>query len=90
MHESAPALEARDVEAALVHARIADHGRDIGLMPADPAMVQKLTADLDLEGWRRLALAAAILDDATLRGALAECQAIESGLISTARKHPRR
>ena len=85
VHESAPALEARDIEAALVHARIADHGRDIGLFPADPAKVQKLTADLDVEGWRRLALAAAILDDVTLRAALSECQAIESGLIATAR-----
>ena len=33
VRDAAPALEARDVEAALVHARLADHYRDLGLAP---------------------------------------------------------
>jgi hypothetical protein len=71
IQDAAPALEARDVEAALVQARLADHYRDIGLAPPDAREFERRASDLDVDGWRRLALAVATLDDADLRGALA-------------------
>ncbi len=71
VRELAPALEAKDVEAALVLARLADHYRDVGLAPPEPAWVEGQARGLDAEGWRRLALAVGTLDDADLRPALA-------------------
>jgi hypothetical protein len=92
VRDAAPALEARDVEAALVQARLADHYRDVGLAPPDAAEVEGRARDLDLEGWRRLALAVAALDDAGLRSALAELAPavpvtvqVESGFLGLAR-----
>ena len=70
VRDAAPALETRDVEAALVHARLADQYRDLGLAPPDVAEFERQSANLDIEGWRRLALAVATLDDLELRPAL--------------------
>ncbi len=93
IREAAPALEARDVESALVLARLADHYRDVGLAPPDATMVEHLTARLDIEGRRRLALAVATLDDAGLRVALAALAPrvpvavqVKSGLLGLARE----
>jgi hypothetical protein len=70
IRDQAPALEAREVESALVHARLADQYRDLGFPPPDGADFERQAANLDVEGWRRLALAVATLDDLDLRGAL--------------------
>ena len=76
--EAAPALEGWEVDAPLVHARLADHYRDLGLAPpAVGRILSEQSAGLDVEGWRRLALAVAMLDDSELRGALA---ALASGM----------
>ena len=56
--------------AALVHARLADQYRDVGLAPLDASDFDRLASSLDGEGWRRLALAVLTLDDAELRPAL--------------------
>src|SRR5262245_54940380 len=63
---AAPGLEAKEVDRALVHARLADHCRDAGLAPPDCDVFERQASGLDIEGWRRLALAAAALDDAAL------------------------
>jgi hypothetical protein len=93
VRDAAPALEARDVEAALVRARLADHYRDLGLLPPDAADFERQALDLDIEGWRRLALAVATFDDAELRAALAALAPrvpvavqVESGLLGMARE----
>jgi hypothetical protein len=93
VRDAAPALEARDVEAALVHARLADHYRDVGLAPPDAADFERQARGLDIEAWRRLALAVATLDDAELRAALAAlaprvpvAAQVESGLLGLARE----
>jgi hypothetical protein len=71
VRDAAPALEARDVDAALVQARFADRCRDAGLAPPEAAEFERQVEGLDVEGWRRLALAAAALDDAALWAGLA-------------------
>lgn len=68
---AAPAIEGWEVDIPLVHARLADHFRDLALAPPAAADFERLCAGLDMEGWRRLALAVALLDDSVLRGALA-------------------
>jgi hypothetical protein len=68
--EMAPALESKDVEPALVRARLADHYRDAGLPPPEPAWFDEQAAGLDGEGWRRLSLAVGLLDDDAARAAL--------------------
>jgi hypothetical protein len=70
IRDHAPALESREVEPALVHARLADQYRDLGLAPPDFADFERGALNLDVEGWRRLALAVATLDDSLLRPAL--------------------
>jgi hypothetical protein len=70
IRDQAPALESREVESALVHARLADQYRDLGLAPPDVAGFERRAANLDVEGWRRLALAVATLEDLELRAAL--------------------
>jgi hypothetical protein len=69
--DAAPALEGWEVDAPLVQARLADHYRDLGLAPSAAADFERQSAGLDVEGWRRLALGVALLDDPELRGALA-------------------
>jgi hypothetical protein len=93
VREAAAALEAKEIEVALVHARLADHYRDIGLVPPDPTTFERRTRGLDAEGCRRLALAVATLDDADLRGALAALARavpvdvqVEHGFLALARE----
>ncbi len=93
VRDAAPALEARDVEAALVHARLADHYRDVGLAPPDAADFERQAGSLDVEGWRRLALAVATLDDTILRAAFGAptrrvpvAAQLESGFTGLARE----
>lgn len=56
-----PALEQRHVDRELLRAQIADHYRDLGIEPVDPATFEELTQDLVPEAWRRLALIASAL-----------------------------
>lgn len=92
VRDAAPALEARDVVAPLVHARLADHYRDAGLAPPAAEGFDRRAGDLDVEGWRRLALAVATLDDDGVRATLAalaprvpvEAQ-VEGGFLGLAR-----
>ena len=91
IRDQAPALEAREVESALVHARLADQYRDLGLAPPDVADFERQAANLDVEGWRRLALAVATLEDLELRPALLAIASrvpvaaqVESGFLAVA------
>jgi hypothetical protein len=93
IRDEAPALEARDIDAAMVQARLADHYRDLWLPPPDVDVFALQTADLDVEGWRRLALAVATLDDEGLRAALPAiapripvATQVESGFLGVARE----
>ena len=76
-----------------MHARLADHYRDVGLAPPDVADFERQAANLDVEGWRRLALAVATLDDPELRPALVAiaprvpvAAQVESGFLAVARE----
>ncbi len=71
IREAAPALEAKDVAPDLVRARLADHCRDAGIAPPDAHDFEARSGGLDAEGWRRLALAAAAVDDDGVRAAIA-------------------
>lgn len=68
--DAAKELEHWDVEPALVGARLADGLRDAKLSPLEPARFAQLTADLDEEGWRRLAVAVSALEDEDVTAAL--------------------
>ncbi len=92
VRDAAPVFEARDVEPALVHARLADHYRDLELAPPEAAEFERTASDLDVEGWRRLAVAVATLDDTGLRAALAArapwmgvASQVQSGFLELAR-----
>ncbi len=67
----APSLETRDIEPALVQARLADHYRDLQLEPVPPHKFDFLVRQFDTEAWRRLALAVGTFDHAGLRSVLA-------------------
>jgi hypothetical protein len=91
VQELAPALEAKDIEPALVQARLADHYRDAGLDPPEPAWLERQAGGLDGEAWRRLALAVGTLDDETVRATLPALAArvpvaaqVQDGFIGTA------
>jgi hypothetical protein len=65
-----PQLAGRTIEADLVRARLADAYRDAQLEPVPADSFAALTADLDGEAWRRLALAVGVLDVPMVRAAL--------------------
>jgi len=65
-----PCLEKVVAEPDLLRARLADAYRDGQLEPPLPETFDARTADLDAEGWRRLALAVTALDHAPLRATL--------------------
>lgn len=67
----APDIECKEIEPALVHARLADHCRDVGAypMPSDEFVVA--TRELTVESWRRLALAVGVLDEPACTAAFA-------------------
>ncbi len=92
VRDAAPVFEARDIEVALLHARLADHYRDLELVPPEAAEFERTASDLDVEGWRRLAVAVATLDDTGLRAALAArapwmdvSAQVQSGFLELAR-----
>jgi hypothetical protein len=62
LRRAVPVLEKRTVEPEHLRAQLADRYRDAGLDPIDPERFDALCADLDPEGWRRLALAVSVLD----------------------------
>lgn len=72
VRDAASILEEKEIVAAVVHAKLADHYRDVGLAPPDAVEFERQASDLDGESWRRLALAVATLDDTGLRAVLAE------------------
>ena len=81
------------MDAPLVHARLADHYRDLGFAPPAAANFERHSAGLDVEAWRRLALGVAMLDQSELRGALAAIAAsmpaafqLASGLLGLAQE----
>jgi len=68
--QSAQAYEHREVEPALVRARLADGYRDAGLEPVLPEDFDAMTAHLTEESWRRLAIAVDTLEDDGVQQAL--------------------
>jgi hypothetical protein len=66
----ATALESREVEPQLIRARLADHYRDLEIEPMPPDLFDQLVQDLDVEAWRRMALAVGVLDHPQIRSAL--------------------
>jgi hypothetical protein len=55
--EAVPRLEGKEVEPDLMRAQLADHYRDLAVEPLLPSEFDALTAGMDDESWRRLALA---------------------------------
>lgn len=68
--DTVPQLEGKAIEAVLVRARLADAYRDAQVEPLSPDAFDALTADLNAEAWRRLALAVSVLDLPMTRTAL--------------------
>ncbi len=71
MARAATALEAVDVDAALVGARLGDHCRDASVEPLDPALFEASARPLDAQAWRRLAVITVALDQPELRAGVA-------------------
>jgi hypothetical protein len=87
----APNLENRDVEPALVQARLADHYREVDREPVPAARFNAFVAGMDAESWRRLALAVGPLDDTAVRSALAHLKLpvvgqVQAGFVAVARQ----
>ncbi|MBI5514319.1 MAG: hypothetical protein HY909_11155 [Deltaproteobacteria bacterium] len=55
--------EHRQVEPALLRARLADRFRDAKTEPVAPQTFDALTGSLDTDGWRRLAVLASLLEE---------------------------
>jgi hypothetical protein len=92
-----PGLEGKEVEPALVLARLADRYRDAGVEPMLPVDFDGLVTKLDAEGWRRLALAGSALDLEKVRRALPRLLAVtgetvhgqvQNGLVGLAEATP--
>lgn len=87
-----PVFEGRDVDAALVRARLADLCRDADVEPVEPAAFDASTHELAPEGWRRLAVLTAALDQAELWAAVGAAARRRSAvdvigaLVTTARE----
>lgn len=88
-----PVLEHKAVDLALVRARLADRCRDAGVEPVDPDVFEALSAGLDAEALRRLALLVGALDDpavaAKLPAVLAAREAeeqVRAGFVGLARQ----
>lgn len=67
---SAQALEHSAVEPELVRARLADGYRDAGLDPVLPEDFDAMTAHLDEESWRRMAVVVDALEDEDVQQSL--------------------
>ena len=84
------ALETKEIEPVLIQARLADHYRELNLEPVTPSQFDRIVHDLDLESWRRLALAVGTLDHADIRPPLAilttpVVQQVQIGFVGMAR-----
>jgi hypothetical protein len=91
----APRLENAVVEPELVRARLADGYRDAQVAPVPPKTFDRLTAGLDAEAWRRLALVVGLVDQPAVRDALARLAAevgavrqVEEAFVGLARATP--
>jgi hypothetical protein len=89
LNELTPVLETKEVEPPLVQARLADHYRDLDREPVPPPQFERLVRGLDMEAWRRLALAVGALDHPDIRSALARLtttavEQVTSGFVGTA------
>jgi hypothetical protein len=89
------ALEKKQVQPVLVCAQLADWVRDAGLEPPAPVDVRTWVAALDPEGWRRLALLVAALEEDAVGAVVAQMAArrdiaplIEEGMVETAARTP--
>lgn len=68
----------------LTRARFADGCRDAAVEPVLPEEFDEVTALLDAEAWRRLAVLAGVLDLAPVRTALPQLSAGRSGMAAVA------
>jgi hypothetical protein len=91
LHANLAALEKKQVQAALVCARLADWLRDAGLEPPFPDEVGAWAAGLDAEGWRRLALLVGALEADAVGAVFAQAVArndlrwlVEQGVVGVA------
>jgi hypothetical protein len=71
MQDAVQRLEHAEIDAALLRARLADHCRDADLAPLDGASFTVAVAELDAEGWRRLAAVASLWEQPELAALVA-------------------
>ena len=69
MQDAVQLLEHAEIDAALLRAQLADHCRDADVAPLETASFAVAVAELDTEGWRRLAAMVSLWDQPAL-GAL--------------------
>jgi hypothetical protein len=88
-------LEKRQIVPALVRARLADWLRDAAVEPPGPEDVGEWVADLDEEGWRRLALLVEALEVDEVGAAITRLAArqdassfVKAGMIGPAARTP--
>lgn len=95
MARAATLYETRDVDGALVRARLADACRDASVDPMEPSLFDASAQSLDAEAWRRLAVLAVTLDLPELRAGVASAlqaggaHAVITGIVDTAKEKPR-
>ncbi|MEZ4410457.1 MAG: hypothetical protein R3A52_28855 [Polyangiales bacterium] len=87
--------ESREVDDALLRARLADACRDAGVEPLSPVQIEVRLSWLDAEGWRRLAALAAAIEHPSLAAAFASAlqthgaeKVIGVGLVDTSARRP--
>lgn len=68
--EAAAVVLANELDMALIEAQLADHYRDAGIAPLEPAQMRVETAKMSPADWQRLAIMAALLAEPELRAAL--------------------
>lgn len=83
--------ESREVDDALLRARLADRCRDASVEPLSPVHVEARVSSLDVEGWRRLAALSSAIEHPSLAAAYASAlqahgaeKVIGVGLVDTA------
>jgi hypothetical protein len=70
--DAAADVQASELDIALIEAQLADHYRDCGIPPLEPAQLRVVTAKMEPADWQRMAVIVALFAVPELRSALPE------------------